>query len=99
MHYEEQQREHTAAVLAFAYHSQKRNWQVEFPQPVEVTRAQPDALVRRNGDSIYIEVELGEDNANKWRNMAELQGFVALCAATEATRERQYSIRVNDQWS
>ncbi len=59
--------------------------------PVEGTRAQPDALVRKNGDKVYVEVELGEDKANKWRNMAELQGFVAICTATESKRGRLVS--------
>jgi hypothetical protein len=45
-------------------------------------------LVEKGEERIFVEVEFGEDKPNKWRNMAELQGFVALCAATAEKRSK-----------
>ena len=87
LHNGDDQREHTAGVLAFAYHSRRRSWKVEVLPPVE-GKAEPDVLVEQGEDKICVEVELGNDKPAKWRNLNTLQGFVALCAATEDKRSR-----------
>ena len=78
---------HTAGVLAFAYHSRRRGWKVEVLPPVE-GKSEPDVLVEKDGQKIYVEVEFGSDKPAKWRNLADLQGFVAICAATEDKRSK-----------
>jgi len=82
------QEAHTAAVLAFAYHARRRGWTAEVMPEVEDARARPDARVEKEGEQACVEVELGEDKPGKWRNLAQLQGFVALCAATAEKRAR-----------
>jgi hypothetical protein len=78
---------HTAGVLAFAYHSRRRGWKVEVLPPVE-GKSEPDVMVEKGDEKIYVEVEFGSDKPAKWRNLANLQGFVALCAATEDKRSK-----------
>lgn len=80
--------EHTVAVLAFAMNARARNWQVvvlpEVPGP-----ARPDVQVTQGSEQHYVEVELGlKDRPAKWRNLAGLQGHVALCARDVAGRAR-----------
>lgn len=87
LHDGDRQEEHTAGVLAFAYHSRRRGWKTEVLPPVE-GKAEPDVLVVRGEERVFVEVEFGENKPSKWRNLAELQGFVALCAATEEKRSR-----------
>jgi hypothetical protein len=88
LHDGDRQEAHTAAVQAFAYHARRRSWRAEVLPSVEGTKSQPDALVEKDDERIYVEVELGEDKPAKWRNLAELQGFVAVCAATADKRVR-----------
>jgi hypothetical protein len=87
LHDGNRQEEHTAGVLAFSYHSHRRGWQTEVLPDVE-GNAKPDVLVIKGEERIFVEVEFGEDKPNKWRNLAELQGFVALCAATAEKRSK-----------
>ena len=87
LHDGNRQKEHTAGVLAFTYHSRRRGWETEVLPDVEGNAA-PDVLVKKDGERIFVEVEFGENKANKWRNLAELQGFVALCAATAEKRSK-----------
>ena len=37
----------------------------------------PDTLVEKDGERIYVEVELGYGNQARWRNMADALGYVA----------------------
>lgn len=85
LHQGEVQEAHTAAVLTFAYHARRRGWQALVVPAVEGP-AQPDSLVQRENEKAYVEVELGNRKPDKWRNLSALQGFVALCAATELRR-------------
>jgi hypothetical protein len=87
LHDGDRQTEHTAGVLAFTYHSRRRGWGTEVLPEVE-GKAAPDVLVKKGDERILVEVEFGEDKPNKWRNLAELQGFVALCAATAEKRSK-----------
>jgi hypothetical protein len=87
LHDGNRQQEHTAGVLAFTYHSRRRGWEIEVLPYVE-GNAEPDVLVMKGEERIFVEVEFGQDKPNKWRNMAELQGFIALCAATAEKRSK-----------
>ncbi len=91
LHQGETQKSHTMAVLAFAYHSRLRGWRAEVIPPVEQGEARPDVRVERGEESIFVEVELGEDKPAKWRNLATLQDFVALCAPSPEKRARLVS--------
>lgn len=90
LHNGDGQKAHTAGVLSFAYHCRRRGWKVEVMPPVE-GKAEPDAMVVKGEDQVYVEVEFGNDKPAKWRNLTDLQGFVALCAATEDKRSRLVS--------
>lgn len=86
LHQGAEQPGHSCAVLAFAYHARRRGYAVEVlptvPPPVE-----PDMRVTKAGEDLLVEVELGQDKDNKWRNLAERQGRVALCAASAERRQ------------
>lgn len=87
----DQQAKHAALCCTFAYQARKRGWTVDLCPSVEGP-AEPDALIAKDDNSIYVEVEAEsgdpERRMRKWRNLADLQGFVALCANSEAVRER-----------
>ncbi len=80
--------EHTAAVLLFAVHARRRGYRVSVVPDTEGPYA-PDIRLLRSGEQTDVEVELGaKERPAKWRNMAAVQGFVALCAATPNARQR-----------
>lgn len=80
--------EHTAAVLAFAMNARARGWQVTV-LPEVPGKAAPDVQITQGDEKHYVEIELGlKDRPAKWRNLAGLQGHVALCARDEAGRTR-----------
>jgi hypothetical protein len=87
----EQQAKHAALCCTFAYQARKRGWTVHLCPTVEGP-AEPDALIVNDERSIYVEVEAEsgepERRMRKWRNLADLQGFVALCANNDVVRER-----------
>lgn len=87
----DQQAKHAALCCTFAYQARKRGWTVYLCPAVEGP-AEPDALIVNDDSSIYVEVEAEsgdpERRMRKWRNLADLQGFVALCANNETVRER-----------
>jgi hypothetical protein len=87
----DQQAKHAALCCTFAYQARKRGWTVYLCPAVEGP-AEPDALIVNDESSIHVEVEAEsgdpERRMRKWRNLADLQGFVALCANNEAVRER-----------
>ncbi len=79
--------QHTAAICAFLHHARLRGYDTEACPPIaDDTPAAPDAVVIRDGFPIYVEVQRhgGEAyrKAQKWRNQARLQGFVAICGVT-----------------
>lgn len=80
---------HTAAICTFLHHARRRGYTTEACPAVEDGGpAAPDAAVTRYGLALNTEVQRrgGEAyrKAQKWRNLARLQGFVALCAVTPA---------------
>jgi hypothetical protein len=86
LHSADNQPRHTGAVLIFAHHARLRGWKVQVLPSVESLVLFPDALVEKNGQRIYVEVEIGSRKSQKWRNMQKALGHVALCAKTAATR-------------
>ncbi|NUM44037.1 MAG: hypothetical protein HUU38_04965 [Anaerolineales bacterium] len=81
--------EHTLAVLVFAMHARLRGYAVTL-MPETEGPAVPDGLVEKEGERFFVEVELGtKERPAKWRNLAALQGRIAICARDPAGRERQ----------
>ena len=87
----ERQAKHAALCCAFTYQARRRGWNAALC-PTVSGPSQPDIEIRRGDERIYVEVEAEsgepERRMRKWRNQAELQGFVALCAHTAAVRQR-----------
>lgn len=92
---------HTLAVLIFAMHARFRGWSAAvLPDLGNVTnRAKPDVVIERAKptspgqiESFYVEVELSrKDLPEKWLNLVNLQGQVAICARNSSTRDRLVS--------
>ena len=79
---------HTLAVLVFAYQARLRGWSVGIIPELDAGRFYPDALVEKDGESYYVEVELGDGKLTKWANMAKHGGYIALCARAPEHREQ-----------
>lgn len=80
--------EHTLAVLVFAMHARLRGYAVTL-MPETDGPAVPDGLVEKEGEHFFVEVELGtKERPAKWRNLAALQGRIAICARDPTARER-----------
>ena len=88
--------QHTLAVLIFAMHARLRGYRVGvLPELTGVqTNAVPDVYVSpslpdEKLETIYVEVELSNKELDqKWRNLAQLQTRVALCARNTGRRAR-----------
>ena len=87
LHSGDSQWRHTAAVLSMAYQARLRGWYPQVVPSIDRPAIFPDLLVEKGQERIYVEVELRHGKLNKWRNMHALQGFVALCAKTDESRE------------
>jgi hypothetical protein len=89
LHGGERQQKHAAQVCLFAHYARKRGWTTQICPEVKPP-ADPDILIEKEGERIYVEVEAGSGSPKrrmkKWRNQRNLQGFVAICAPTESTR-------------
>ncbi len=89
LHGGEAQGKHAALVVAFAHNARQFGYETEVCPPVKGP-AEPDVALRRDGRTLYVEVEAAsgtdERRMKKWRNLADLQGFVALAADTAETR-------------
>jgi DNA-binding PadR family transcriptional regulator len=89
---------HTAAICMFLHHARVRGF-TTVPCPERpLAGAEPDALIRRDAWDIYVEIQRRGGavwrRARKWRKQYELQGYVAICAASpglaqELAREAQ----------
>ena len=55
---------------------------------LDAGRFAPDALVEKDGELYYVEVELGEQKPSEWHNMARHQGVIALCGRTPEHRRK-----------
>lgn len=80
LHTGDQQPKHTGAVLAFTANARKRGWRTEVVPAVDNPHVFPDVMVEKDGQRIYVEVELHAQRYRKWRQVNRFQGFVALCA-------------------
>ncbi|HFC08256.1 MAG TPA: hypothetical protein ENJ54_00135 [Chloroflexi bacterium] len=78
---------HTLGILTFALHARLRGWAVRV-LPEHETATPPDVLVERDGQRLFVEVELSKkEHVAKWRNNAAMNGGrVALVAATADRR-------------
>jgi hypothetical protein len=96
MHQGVQFPQHTLAMMVFAMHARLRAYRVSVLPHMEgvQTRAVPDVAVSRclpeeHPEMIYVEVELSTKELDeKWQNLAQLQGSVALCARNAQRRAR-----------
>ncbi len=72
--------EHTCATLAFTYQARLRGCRAGVVPEIEtVGQFAPDAIVKECDQQVLVEVELGYEKINKWKNMNKVQGFVAFC--------------------
>ena len=80
---------HTLAVLAFVYMARLRGYAAGvMPNIPKGWNSKPDALVERDGEQLFVEVELSRHvKSHKWQNMATDQGAIALCARNPKHRE------------
>lgn len=80
------QSKHTTALCAFAWQARRRGWSTQVCPDVEDAFAEPDLLLQRGNERIYVEVQRrGGSRYNrmaKWSNLARIQGFVAVCVMT-----------------
>lgn len=92
-HNAEEHSQHAFAVLLFAFQSRRRGWHVEVRPKVDNPLVEPDVLVEKDGERVYVEVEVlrhprkrrdGADNTwvRKWHNQYDFQGRVAVCTLT-----------------
>jgi hypothetical protein len=87
LHDGEHQTRHTAAVLAVSLNARLRGWQTYVVPNTKHTRFYPDLLIKKGNQRLYVEVELGSRKQEKWELHQRIQGFVALCAKTPASRD------------
>ncbi len=81
---------HTLSVITFAYQARLRGYQAGVMPVVDGNRLfAPDAVVIQDGTPVMVEVErLYKRKVDKWQNMADYQGYVAICGRTEKHRKR-----------
>ena len=71
---------HTCATLAFAYQARLRGCRAGVVPKIESPgQFAPDAIVQEDDEQVLVEVELGYEKIDKWKNMHKAQGFVAFC--------------------
>jgi len=92
-HNAKEHQRHAFAVLLFAFQARRRGWRVEVCPEVDHLLVEPDVLVEKDGERVYVEVEVlrhprkrrdGPDNTwvRKWRNQWQFQRRVAVCTLT-----------------
>ena len=84
---------HTAAICLFLHHARVRGYATSAcPTDPAFGPAEPDVAIERDGLRTYVEVQgrggVPWRKAAKWRNQADLQGYVAICALTPAWARR-----------
>ncbi len=91
LHGGERQQGHAALVCLFAWHARRRGYATQVC-PHVAGHAEPDILLTKENEQIYVEVEAEsgsvERRMRKWRNQAAMQGYVALAAPTPELRQR-----------
>jgi hypothetical protein len=86
LHQADTQTEHAGAILSLALNARRHGYAVELI-PEVAGPSEPDAKLTKGGEVEYVEVELGNEKHRKWKNLNDLQGHVALCAGSVATRQ------------
>lgn len=80
------QSKHTAALCAFAWQARRRGWSTEVCPELDDPFAEPDILLHRGDEQLYVEVQRRGGSRYgrmaKWSNLARIQGFVAACLMT-----------------
>lgn len=80
------QQKHTAALCAFAWQARRRGWSTQVCPTLDDPFAEPDLLLRRGDEEVYVEVQRRGGSRYgrmaKWSNLARIQGFVAVCLMT-----------------
>jgi len=71
--------EHTLGTLIFAYQARQRGWEAGVMPDFREGRFVPDAVVEKDGEKIYVEVELHYGKEAKWLNMHNALGYTAFC--------------------
>ncbi|MGA7194443.1 MAG: hypothetical protein WBW94_12510 [Anaerolineales bacterium] len=94
LHQGEAEIRHTVNMIAFAAHAHARGYSTRILPENKETSTPPDLWIARDGESLYVEVELSEkENPIKWKNLAKLNhGKVAIAAGTA----KQHETLVND---
>ena len=89
LHQGEQEVQHTMNIIAFTAHARARGYSTRTLPENKETSTPPDLWISRDGESLYVEVELSEkENPIKWKNQAKLNnGKVAIAAGTLQQRE------------
>lgn len=83
-----QQQKHTAALCAFAWQARRRGWSTQVCPTLDDPFAEPDILLCRGDERVYVEVQrrggssYNHNRMAKWSNLARIQGFVAVCLMT-----------------
>jgi hypothetical protein len=86
-HSGDRQLQHTGAVMTFSLGARLRGWNVTLLPETNIPFFFPDLLIEKNGERMYVEVELGSRKKEKWQLYKRTQGFAALCAKTSASRD------------
>jgi hypothetical protein len=91
LHGGERQVGHAVLCIVAAHQARQHGYATQVCPPVAGSAA-PDLLLVNGDERIYLEVEAESGDPErrmvKWRNLADLQGFVALCAPTPEIRSR-----------
>jgi hypothetical protein len=85
-HSGDRQPRHTGSVITFSLGARVRGWDVTVLPETKTPFFFPDLLIEKNGERIYVEVELGSRKKEKWQLYKRTQGFAALCSKTSASR-------------
>jgi hypothetical protein len=96
LHEGQQYPQHSLAILIFAMHARFRGYRASVLPEISglKTNAVPDVWINQanptsGAESLYVEVELSnKELPEKWQNISQLQGQVALCARNLQRRAR-----------
>ena len=79
-------REHSAAVLNFAYHARLRGWNTTVMPYILDTFAEPDLALSQKKENTFVEIEMrgwrAKTKQKKWQQQITLQGRAAVCLLT-----------------
>ncbi len=79
--------EHTLGNLVFAYQARQRGWSAGVMPDFQEGHFVPDAVVEKDGDKFFVEVELHYGKEAKWRNVHNALGYIAFCGRSSQHEE------------